>query len=194
MALLGPLLKARRNRDGESAWNRPNLNGPASITVTSTAFVEGGQIPRVHAGKRAGGSNLSPSLAWSHLPDGTSEVLLVVEDVDVPTSKPFVHCLALLDPTLLVDPNGPPEGSLSNGQPAAGVTLLRSTVARGYFGPEPLKGHGPHRYSFQLFALTGAPLVSVVGTDLLEMKAGDVLDAVTSTVLARGRVSGTYER
>ncbi|UXX91799.1 hypothetical protein N7U49_04430 [Streptomyces sp. AD2-2] len=35
-----------------------------------------------------------PELAWSALPPGTAQLLLVVEDIDVPMSKPAVHCLA----------------------------------------------------------------------------------------------------
>ena len=42
---------------------------------------------------------------------------------------------------------------LSPATVASGVQLLKSTSGRDYFGPAPIKGHRPHRYVFQLFAL-----------------------------------------
>lgn len=41
MTLLGMLLKNRKGRDIHSAWNRPNLQGPELLIVTSEAFGEG---------------------------------------------------------------------------------------------------------------------------------------------------------
>jgi hypothetical protein len=99
MTGLGTLLKNRRGRDQHSAWNRPNLQGPEVLIVTSEHFVEGGEIPRDHVGGRIGGNNVSLALTWSPPPPETAELLLVVEDLDVPTSKPAVHCLALIDPS-----------------------------------------------------------------------------------------------
>jgi hypothetical protein len=101
MTLLGMLLKNRKGRDIHSAWNRPNLQGPELLIVTSEAFGQGQSIPREHAGKRVGGGNLSPDLSWSPPPPETTELVLVVEDLDVPTSMPAVHCLVLIDPSRL---------------------------------------------------------------------------------------------
>ena len=84
MTLLGMLLKNRKGRDIHSAWNRPNLQGPELLIVSSEAFREGQSIPREHAGKRVGGRNLSPDLSWSPPPPETTELVLVVEDLDVP--------------------------------------------------------------------------------------------------------------
>ena len=105
MTLLGTLLKNHRARDIHSAWNFPNLQGPELLIVTSEDFEEGKSIPPEHAGKRIGGKNLSPDLTWSPPPPETTELLLVVEDLDVPTPKPAVHCLVLIDPSRLDSPN-----------------------------------------------------------------------------------------
>jgi hypothetical protein len=195
MALLGSLVGNRRNRDDAAAWNRPDLQGPETLVVTSTAFENGGVIPRDHVGRRVGGQNLSPDLTWSHLPDGRAQLLLVIEDLDVPTSKPAVHCMALIDPSHLDDPARRPAGALSAGSPATGVRMLRSTITRGYHGPEPLKGHGPHRYAFQLFALSGEGDVTTVNGRAPErVRPGVFLSSVAGPVSARGRLTGTYER
>jgi phosphatidylethanolamine-binding protein (PEBP) family uncharacterized protein len=152
MTFLGTFLKNRRTGGTHRAWNFPNLQGPELLTVTSQQFVEGEAIPLDHVGKRIGGKNLSPELTWSQPPSETTELLLVVEDV--PMSKPAVHCLALVDPSRLGSPNHLPQGALSAPEPAAGVRVLRSSVARGYRGPEPIKGDGPHRYTLEIFAFS----------------------------------------
>jgi hypothetical protein len=79
-------------------------------------------------------------------------------------------------------------GARAAKQPGPGVRILRSTIGRGYHGPAPIKGHGPHRYVFQLFAL-GSPLA---GND--DARPRTLLAAVTQPVLGRGRLTCVYER
>jgi Raf kinase inhibitor-like YbhB/YbcL family protein len=184
--LLGPLLKNRRAGETNLAWNLPALAGPEALELSSAGFENGGDIPQAHAGRRAGGQNVSPPLTWTGVPDGTAQLLLVIQDVDSPTGTPFVHCVALLEPSL----DALPAGGLSADGPAPGVRVLRSGMGRGYLGPEPIKGHGPHRYVFQLFALP-AP---VTGTDLEAAKPKDVLAAAHGPALARGRLDGLFTR
>jgi phosphatidylethanolamine-binding protein (PEBP) family uncharacterized protein len=194
MTLLGALLKNRRAGDTHSAWNAPNLVGPEVLTVTSQHFAEGAAIPAEHAGKRIGGKNLSPHLAWTPPPASTAQLLLVVEDLDVPMPKPAVHCLVLIDPSRLETYNQLDPGALSAQKPATGVRVLRSTVGRGYHGPEPIKGHGPHRYTFQLFALTAPLGETSVGRALDKARPRALIRAITTEVVARGRLTGTFER
>lgn len=190
MTLLGRLLKNRRAGEAHLAWGLPNLRGPELLTVSSQDFEDGGPMPRAHTAKQIGGDNLSPRLAWSAPPPGTAQLLLVVEDIDVPLAKPAVHCVALVDPAA-----GPLDGgALDARQPGAGVRVLRSTVGRGYHGPAPVKGHGPHRYVFQLFALA-APVEASAGTPPVDRaRPRALLPAVTAPVLGRGRLTGVYER
>ena len=194
MTLLGTLLKNRRARDTHSAWNLPNLQGPELLTVSSQHFKEGESIPREHAGKRIGGKNLSPDLNWSPPPPETKELLLVVEDLDVPTSKPAVHCLVLIDPSRLDSPNHLPPGALSAHEPAAGIRILRSTIGRGYHGPEPIKGQGPHRYTFQVFAFLGEMSGNSDSAKLRRARPRALLSSLTAPVVAKGRLTGVYER
>ncbi|MEY9842971.1 YbhB/YbcL family Raf kinase inhibitor-like protein [Streptacidiphilus sp. MAP5-3] len=216
MAILGTLLKNKRAGEAQLAWNLPQLTGRETIDLSSHDFAHGGDIPQRHAGRRAGGENLSPALSWTGVPADAEQLLLVVEDVDSPTRAPFVHCLALLAPTI----DGIPAGALNAGaaesasgasggtgraatsaasaestmSAADGVRVLRWGMRRGYLGPEPIKGHGPHRYVFQLFAL-GAPVATGSGDAPLETaKPRALLAAVTGPVLARGRLDGSYER
>ncbi|SDN48903.1 YbhB/YbcL family Raf kinase inhibitor-like protein [Actinacidiphila guanduensis] len=195
MALLGTLLRNSRPDEQHHTWNRPHLSAPETLRLTSTEFTDGGSLAPRHTGKRVGGENLSPQLSWSEPPQGTAELLLLIEDIDIPLgSKPAVHCLAVLDEAALEQPRELPAGALAKQHPAPGVTLLRSVVGRGYHGAEPLKGHGPHRYVVQLFAL-GRPLLG--GPDhraVLKTRPHALLAALDTPVLARGRITGTYER
>jgi phosphatidylethanolamine-binding protein (PEBP) family uncharacterized protein len=194
MTLLGTLLKNRRSGDSHSAWNLPNLQGPEGLSVTSRHFGEGQPIPPDHAGKRIGGKNLSPDLTWSPPPPETTDLVLVVEDLDVPMTKPAVHCLVVIDPSRLDSANHLPPGALSARAPAAGVRVLRSTIGRGYHGPEPIKGHGPHRYTFQVFALSRPVSSTVDGAVLDRARPRVLLSSITAPVTARGRLTGIYER
>jgi phosphatidylethanolamine-binding protein (PEBP) family uncharacterized protein len=193
VAILGKLLMNRRAGESNLAWNASALAGPETLHVTSPAFGDGGPMPRENAGRRVGGQDISPVLAWSELAGDTAQLLLYVEDVDAPTPKPFIHCVALLAPDLAGD--GLPAGALSGNAPAAGVTLLRGQMGSGYRGPAPIKGHGPHRYVFQVFALGTALPEAVDGMPLARVSARKVATlAVPGSVLVRGRLTGTYER
>lgn len=176
------------SRQAGLAWHAPNLAAAGTLALTSPDFDDGGAIPGVHAAERAGGANLSPALAWTAPPDGTAQLLLVVEDPDAPTPRPFVHCVALLAPAM----TGLEQGALGDGAASADVRLLRSGIGSGYFGPAPPKSHGPHRYVFQLFALA-ASLTTGPRAALEKARPRDVL-AAASGVLARGRLDGLYAR
>ncbi|MFJ6216919.1 YbhB/YbcL family Raf kinase inhibitor-like protein [Streptomyces sp. NPDC092296] len=190
MTLLGRLLSNRRAGDTHTAWNLPNLRGPELLTLTSRQFADGEAMPLEHCARHIGGGDLSPQLAWTAPPPGTAQLLLVVEDIDVPLAKPAVHCVALIDPAVEhLEP-----GALAARRPATGVQPLRSTIGRGYHGPAPIKGHGPHRYVFQLFALS-APVGGAPGAappDRARPRA--LLPAITAPVLDRARLTGTFER
>ncbi len=195
MAILGTLLRNRRPDERTYAWNQQNLTAPETLEITSGDFPDAGPLAPRHRGSRVGGENLSPQLAWGELPAGTAELLLLIEDIDVPLgANPAVHCLALIDPAALQSAHALESGALARKNPAPGVTLLRSVISRGYFGPEPLKGHGPHRYVFQFYALGQSLLTRPDRDTLLKAKPRAVLAAIDTPVLARGRITGVCER
>jgi Raf kinase inhibitor-like YbhB/YbcL family protein len=183
MGWLGRITKNRRAGQSKLAWNAPNLAGPETLKLTSPDFAFEDTIPMIHVARRVGGKDVSPELDWSPAPTGTVQLLLVVEDPDAPMSTPNVHAIALLDPSVLKLP----PGALDASNPGEGVRVLPSTTGKGYYGPAPIKGHGPHRYVFQLFALDRP--VSVADS----ARPRDVI-AAAGGVLARGRHDGFFER
>src|SRR3954454_3065667 len=54
---------------------------PMSLTLTSPAFAEGGEIPARYTCE---GDDISPPLAWSEPPAGTRSLVLIVADPDAP--------------------------------------------------------------------------------------------------------------
>jgi phosphatidylethanolamine-binding protein (PEBP) family uncharacterized protein len=83
MALLGRLLRGVRAGAHRSPLACSEFDAPAAVTVTSTAFDDGGAMPRSSAGKGIG-DNTSPPLRWDGLPPETRQLVLVIDDVDVP--------------------------------------------------------------------------------------------------------------
>lgn len=184
--ILGPLL--RRVRVGESAlvWNTSAAYGPASLTVSSPAFGDGDPIPRQFAAKGIG-ENISPPLRWCGVPPDAREILLVVEDADVPMPSPLVHAIAVgIDPGTTELPQGALGKSAVEND--AVVMAKGSFGQRGYGGPRPIPGHGPHRYVFQIFAVDTA-----TGLDSSSGRK-DVVAALDGHVVARGILRGTFER
>jgi len=195
MTLLGALLRNRRPDERSYAWNQPNLSAPDTLKIASSDFTDSHALPPRHIGTRAGGENLSPHLSWSKPPDGTAELLLLIEDLDSPLGKsPAVHCLAVINEGGLQSPHELAPGALSRKSPGPGVTLLRSVISRGYFGPEPVKGHGPHRYVFQVYALSRSLLNRPDRDALMKTRPRPLLASIDAPVLARGRIIGIYER
>jgi Raf kinase inhibitor-like YbhB/YbcL family protein len=157
------------------------LAAPESITVISSAFTDGGMMPRSSAGKGVG-DNISPPLRWSGLPPATRQVVLIIDDVDVPLPRPLLHTVAVIEPTL----DGAAAGSLQPG--TTGMRFIRADLGhRGYAGPRPIPGHGPHHYRFQVFAID-----EPIAGNATSPKA--LMAAISGHVLARGLLTGTYER
>lgn len=177
--LVGLLLRGRHAGLDHSVRTAPELQAPATISLTSESFEAGGEIPRRCCGAGVG-ENRSPQLAWAGVPDGAAQLLLVVEDIDVPIPRPSVHMAALFGPG--VREFG--EGVLV--PDAAGVRYLPGRHGRvGYHGPLPLPNHGPHRYGFHLYALDVA-----VDGDEAHAPLSDLVPGLAGHVLASGLLEG----
>jgi hypothetical protein len=105
VSVLGTLLRNKRPDERTHAWNQTNLTAPHTLEITSRDFTDGSTLAQRHHGTRVGGENVSPHLTWSEPPAGAAELLLLIEDIDVPLgSNPAVHCLALIDEAGLETP------------------------------------------------------------------------------------------
>jgi Raf kinase inhibitor-like YbhB/YbcL family protein len=147
----------------------------AEFQLTSSAFAEGGTIPRRHT---CDGQDRSPSLSWTAPPTGSRSLALILDDPDAPGGR-FIHWLAWGIPP---DADGLAEGETA---PLEGRNDF-GTV--GYRGPCPPRGRGPHRYRFRLHALA-EELRLTPGTGVAELER-----ALTGHLLAAAELVGSYER
>ncbi|WP_144711087.1 YbhB/YbcL family Raf kinase inhibitor-like protein [Curtobacterium pusillum] len=182
---IGVLLRNRRAGEDALLWTDPEctVDSPA-FALSSPSFVHGAAIPSRYRGHLRGG-DVSPALSWTVPPTATRELVLVVQDRDVPFRKPATHAL-----TAGIDPasSGLVEGAIAVGGPVAGLQQGRGPLGRrGWSGPMPIPSHGPHTYVFQLFALD-RPAGLRAGFTLAEAR-----EAMAGHVLARARLDGTYE-
>lgn len=184
LAPFGRLLRPVRPGPGKLSANR--FNAPREILLTSPAFNPGGRLPDRFT---ADGQRLSPPLSWTGLPEAAASLLLLVEDIDAPFPRPLVHALVYdINPEL----TGLDEGALPARLPGAARQGFRcgrnSDAAPGWMPPAPVPGHGPHRYVFQIFALSRPP-------DFAHLPGrGLMLRTVRGSVLSIGLLSGIYER
>jgi hypothetical protein len=159
---------------GDSAVPAPSASG--RLTVTSSAFTDGGTIPRRHT---CDGEDVSPPLDITGVPAKTAELALLVEDPDAPHGT-FTHWLVWG-----VDPK---DTRWPAGEAPSGATQGRNGFGKDrYGGPCPPKGK-PHHYVFTAYA-TDKPLGLTTGAS-----ANDVKKALKTHALASGTLTGRYGR
>ena len=185
MSFVGRLLRSIRAGETHLASNHPSVRrATESLKLSSDTFGPTGSMP-VRCAGRGVGDNVSPQLSWDGAPEDTQELVLIIEDPSAPPPRPFVHAVVTGIPASM---KSLAEGAL-NATNEAHVTMgLNSLHQRAYLGPRPVPGHGPHDYVFQLFALRRQLPEANRSTK------GRVLRIIDGLVVARGRLTGTYER
>ena len=150
------------------------------IKITSSAFEEGGMIPVKHT---CDGTDVTPSLAWTSVPEGTKTFALICDDPDAPMGT-WVHWVLFNLPANITElpENVPPERELESGA-MQGMNDFRNI---GYGGPCP--PGGTHRYYFKLYALD-TEIDLEPGTTKQEL-----VTAMESHILAKGQLMGRYSR
>jgi Raf kinase inhibitor-like YbhB/YbcL family protein len=182
---LGHALRHQRAGLEKISFQRlPLRSGQGAVAVRSLAFVDHAQIPTRYT---ADGIGCSPPLQWMGVPATAHSLVLIVEDADAPMPSPLVHAIAV---DLLGIDGALHEGALNDtGDADATLRLGRNSfLGTGWLPPDPPPGHGPHRYAFQVFALTDGPAFEGhPGRDT-------VIEALTTRAIASGCLIGTYER
>jgi Raf kinase inhibitor-like YbhB/YbcL family protein len=174
-----------------------------TMTVTSSAFTNGGPLPASAPGPAANGCSTSgtatsPQLTWTPGPAGTKAYMVTVFDTDAPTGLGFVHW------TLLDLPASVTSLPAGYGTPGAatlgGINGYNDQGFNGYTGPCPPVGDGAHHYWITVSALntTLAPILASVGFTNTATTTTATLAAITffvrqnNAILAQGQIVGTY--
>ena len=117
-----------------------NINAASSVSVATSAFQAGGDIP---AKFTCNGANVNPELKIKGVPNEAKSLVLIVDDPDAPRGL-FTHwVLWNIDPKTT--------DISENSVPAGGVQGTNDFGKRNYGGPCPPSG--THRYFFKIFAL-----------------------------------------
>jgi Raf kinase inhibitor-like YbhB/YbcL family protein len=159
-----------------------------ALQLISSAFPAGQPIPSKYAGE---GADVSPPLAWTGLPEGTKELVLICDDPDSPTTEPWVHWVIYKIPaTTRRLPEGIPRRARL--REPAGVLQGKNSWPNGdmigYRGPFPPQHHGVHHYYFRLYAVE-AHMVAEPG---LDRRA--IMSEISQHILDESVLVGTYER
>ena len=157
---------------------------PNTIRVVSNTFRNNGGLP---GSSTAYDQNVSPDLRWANVPAGTKSLVVMMEDPDSRSPKPFVHWIvANISPSAKGLPSGVGDAEMLRSVGA--MQGSNTTSATGYFGPKTPAAGGAHNYHFQVFALK-KKLNLPSGFNRLALT-----DAMAGNVLARGEIVGKYDR
>jgi hypothetical protein len=184
---LGHALRNVRAGADKLCIAQPELGGGfGALDLSSPAFANGAMLPPRFT---ADGEGVSPPLVWGPVPEGTQSLALIVEDPDAPSPQPLVHAIVwnlppseqrLAEGAIRADGAGGPDGR---------DVGRNSYFVEGWLPPDPPTGHGPHRYAFQLFALSGD-----AGDPGETPGRSALVKAMAGRVLSAGLLTGTYSR
>jgi Raf kinase inhibitor-like YbhB/YbcL family protein len=147
---------------------------PMTMSLTSSSFPNGGEIPQKH-GKKV--RNVSPQLSWTDAPEETRSFALALVDTH-PVARGYVHWLVVdIDPATTSLPEGAADGAM----PAGSRELVP------YAGPFPPSG--THAYEFTLYALDTETIALPADVPLEEFKA-----RIKDRTLATARIVGDFTK
>ncbi len=173
---------------GRGAAPNRGRAGIRVMTLTSSAFADGGMIPARHAQP---GRDVSPPLAWSGAPDSTRSFVLIMRDLDTAIgdgTDELLHWMVWNIPgTATSLPEQMSQGTLASG--------MRQISASGpyYRGPAAPSNGPAHHYAFELYALDATINVAAVGMSPPATRAA-VMAAIATHVRGKGVLVGLYRR
>lgn len=173
------------------------------MTLTSSAFRDGGMIPEKHA---QAGRDVSPALTWSGQPDSVVSYVLLVHDADAVTGDGTTDTMQWMvwgiPGSVTALPEGLPQGTTLTipGMPATasggrgGATVRQLSVSGPYYRGPAAPSTGPaHHYVFELYALDININVQAAGQQTLPTREA-VWDAMKTHIRAKGTLVGLYRR
>jgi Raf kinase inhibitor-like YbhB/YbcL family protein len=163
------------------------LAGAAGMQVTSSSFVDGAAIPRLHGGDSGdcGGKGVSPQVSWINLPAGAKSVAVLIFDPDGANGLGVSHWVAYN-----IDAE---RGQLKQGEgqtDGAGITVGKNVAgATAYRGMCPPVGDTPHHYIMTVIASDLKPAVLQPG-----LTRDALLAALKGHALGGMSIVGRYGR
>jgi Raf kinase inhibitor-like YbhB/YbcL family protein len=159
--------------------------GAKAVTLSSSAFKDGGPIPEEYTDY---GKGRSIPLSWSAVPPGTRSIAIVMDDPDAKTPRPYVHWVIYNIPgnTRSLEAGLPTKPRLDN--PKGALQGSNSKHSIGYAGPRPPQGDPPHHYQIRAYALD-QELKLDPGAD-----EDTLLKDMEGHILGQGQLVGTVQK
>lgn len=180
---------AEADGGGGDAGSSEAGSDAGAMTVTSTAFVEGGTIPAVHS--FCDGDNASIPVAWSGAPAGTMSFAVVMRDRTLGGANNYHWVLYDVPASVTSLAQGVPKDT-SPDPPGGGAKQTRWSFGAetGFQGMCPIVGPMTHEYELAVYAIDVATLPAP--GDPADPAAVDV--ALGPHRLATGTLRGTYTK
>jgi Raf kinase inhibitor-like YbhB/YbcL family protein len=168
------------------------------MTLSTTAWADGGQIPAKHAQI---GNELSPPLTWSGAPEGTASFVLIVHDLDAMSNPSNDYAAPLRDTNdvlhwlvwnIPATATGLPEGVPQGPRLPDGSRQI-SQSGPYYRGPAAPPTGPPHHYVFELYALDTTITIPNTDASPAEVRAA-VKAAMAGHVRGKATLVGLYRR
>ncbi|KAK9803337.1 hypothetical protein WJX73_005244 [Symbiochloris irregularis] len=193
-AFVGWLLQRFRTRDAGLFTRGPQFkNVPEVVKVTSPlGACDLAQIPEENS---EWGSHAFPDLLWGGCPAATKEILVVVQDPDAPPPFPICHSILYGIPASTHSlsaadlPNSGVTKAAGWNGPKTPVLAGKNIYGTVYQGPRPPAQHGPHRYFYQVIALSASIRDSFSSPPSLSQ----VAEATQGKIVGWGEWVGVYE-
>jgi Raf kinase inhibitor-like YbhB/YbcL family protein len=154
------------------------------MKLESPSFENRGDIPKKFT---CDGTNISPALAWSDVPEGTKSFALIIDDPDAPDpANPRMTWVHWVLYNIPAKTRSLAEGVIKKDLPEGTLEGLNDWKKPGYGGPCPPVGK--HRYFHKLYAL------DVVLPDMGQPTKAKLEKAMEGHVLAKSELIGLYHR
>ncbi len=166
------------------AVDRPPAEEAMTLSITSSAFANGGEIPARYTCQ---GEDIAPPLQWTGVPEDARSLVLIVDDPDAPDPDAprmtWVHWVVYNIPP---EAAGLPEDTTASDLPSGAGEGLNDWKRTGYGGPCPPIGR--HRYFHKLYAL------DTLLPDLKKPTKATVESAMKGHVIGKAELVGTYQK
>ena len=118
------------------------------MQLISPDFKDGDPLPQKSVSKDLGGSDQSPVLRWSGVPEDAKSLALTCYDPDAPTGSGFWHMIITNIPVSI-------SGEISSETlPAVAKSALNDAGTENFTGAYPPPDDPAHRYIFTIHALS----------------------------------------
>ena len=168
--------------------NAPATPPPPPLSLKTTAFSDGGDIPLKYGCDVAQGAPMiSPALTWTNTPKAAESLVLILHDLDGNPMKSIIDVTHWTVYNIPATASGIPEGILPDAAVAGdGMQGKNVRGVNGYQGPCPPKGGPGHHYVFELYAVDAK----------LDLPAGaaraDILKAMDGHVVGKSSYVGMF--